>query len=214
VALRWIGAVGLVTVLALAGGALAQDFSVTVTPPEEAVSVDEGGSATASVDVTLQGQDFYCVQETELPVEISTSGGSGVSGTPGSSNLTFVVAGQIYNPDTTGEYNETQSVDVNLEASPSAGGSSSQVSLSANFPGGEYTECGPESFPAAEDSAPIDVAVQGSGATDGGGTDGGGADDGTGGEDDGGEDGSGVPGPGVAALVGALSVAAAARSRS
>lgn len=213
---RSIGVVGLVLVLAAAGGALAQSFEVTVTPPEEAVSVDAGGSATASVDVNLYGDEFYCLEETDLPVLISASGGSGVTGTPASENITFTVAGEIYNADTTGAYNETQSVDVTIDADDSAGGSSSQVTVTATFEGGDYQACGPNSFPSADDSGPIDVAVQGT--TDGGGTDGGtdGGDgtDGTDGNSTDGEDGNGIPGPGLLAPVAVAGAALAARARS
>lgn len=201
--------------LVTAGTAVAQSFSVSVSPPEDALTVSAGDSSTATVDVNLQGENFYCTAETEFPVTVSASGGSGVTATPGSDTITFTAGSNIYN-ENTAAYNETESVDVTTSAGAGASSGSTQVTVTATFEGGDYTpDCGPTEFPGDEASAPYDVNVEGSSTDDGtdGGTDGGdgGAGNGTDGED--GDDGNGVPGPGALAPVAVLGAALLARAR-
>lgn len=201
--------------LLTAGVAVAQDFSVSVLPPEDATSVSAGDSTTVSVDVNLQGENFYCTGEVELPVQVSASGGSDVTATPASETVTFTTSANIYNENTEA-FNQTQPVDVTTSAGSGASSGSTQVTVTATFEGGDYTpDCGPQAFNSDEASAPYDVNVQGTSTDDGGtdGTDGGAGGNGTDGGDDGSDDGNGIPGPGALAPLAVVGAAMLARAR-
>lgn len=236
--LRSIGVVGLVIVLATAGLATAQSFSMAVTPQSDSATITGGQSSSVSVDVTLQGSDFFCLQAQELPVTVTAAGAQGITASASPAEMMYPVEAGVYSAqDPSGEvasaYNHTESTSISVQApSGTASGFSAQVQVTATFPGGNYGAnqsdptasggCGPSEFSAAEGSTAIDINVQpdaADGGTGGDGDDGDGGDGGTpggdGGGGDDGDDGNGIPLPGwlvPASLIGAALVATRRRA--
>lgn len=220
--------------------AAAQSFSVSVTPQSDSVTVTGGQSSTVNVDVTLQGQEFFCLQPQDLPVTVTSGGAQGITAAPSPEQVVFTVDAGVYGSDNPtgqgGPYNSTQSASVAIQApSGTTSAFSAQVSVTAAFPGGDYSAnqsdptssggCGPSAFNSAEASGTIDVNVQpdaapgdgnGDGADGGGGSDGGADGNTTDGGGDGGDDGeNGSPMPAwivPAGLIGAALIATRRRS--
>lgn len=212
---RAIGVAAVVTLLATAGLAAAQQpsFTVTVEPQGEAGSISTGESADVNVLVRLEGDNFSCAEDEDLPVQMSVDPAGGVSGTADPAELVFSGTMGVWSSDSpAGHYNESQETTVTVEASNSASPGSHDVTVNGVFPGGDYGPpdgtCG-GSFPSAEDSADIPVTVESQQTDDGTdtGTDGTDGDDddspatGNGTDTEDGDDGNGIPlGPWLAPL--------------
>jgi hypothetical protein len=205
VASRTIGIAVVAALLATAGLATAQSFSVTLQPQDEAGELAPGESASVNMDVRLEGEDFSCAEDEELPVQLEASSGDNVAGTPDAEELIFSGTMGVHSSDSpSGPYNETQSTSVTVQAEVGASSGTYDVTVTGTFPGGDYGATGDGScsgeFPSAEGTTNIPVSVQ---ASDGGtgtddGTDTGGDDGSSTGNgtdtDDGGEDGgNGIP---------------------
>lgn len=229
---RSIGLISVLAVVALAGAAVAQGqatFTVTVSAPDSPVEVTGGQSTSVPVDVTLRGDGFGCSSDTTLPVNV-TGSSSRLTPTVNPATLEYTVPAGLYNSnvpaDAAPPYNSTQStsVDISVPAGQTSG-FSTQVTVTAVFPGGNYGlqdegNCEPGQFSSAEGSVAIDVNVQadatptdgGDGGTDGddGGT---GGDGGTDGNTTDGEDDNGIPVGPWAIPAGLAAAALAARRR-
>lgn len=168
--------------LATAGLAAAQQpsFSVTVEPQDSAGTISPGESTDVTVLVRLEGDNFSCAGDEDLPVNVTVSQSGGVSGTASPEQLVFSGTMGVYSSDSpAGGYNESQETTVSFQASNTASSGSHDVTVTGTFPGGNYGppegSCGGE-FPSAEGTANVPVTVQ-SQQTDG--TDDGDTDDGT-----------------------------------
>lgn len=229
--IRSLGLLTVLAVVALAGTALAQSatFTVTLEGPEAPVEVTGGQSSSVPIDITLMGDEFGCSNEATLPVNVTASS-SRLTPTVSPAGLEYTVPQGLYNSqvpaDAAPPYNNTEStsVDISVPAGQTSG-FSTQVTVTAVFPGGNYGatgegSCEPGEFSPAEGSVAIDVNVA---ADSVGGTDGGdGTDDGTDGGTDGGttngtdgdeDDSNGIPIGPWAIPAGLAAAALAARRR-
>lgn len=229
--IRSLGLLSVLAVVALAGAATAQGsatFTVSLAGADDPVEVTGGQSASVPIDVTLMGDEFGCSSEVTLPVNVTASS-SRLSPTVAPAGLEYTVPANLYNSQVPGgaapAYNNTEStsVDISVPAGQTSG-FSTQVTVTAVFPGGNYGVaagggCEPGEFSSAEGSVAIDVnvAADSTGGTDGGdGTDGGtdgddgGAPNGTDGDED---DSNGIPIGPWAIPAGLAAAALAARRR-
>lgn len=181
---RSIGVAIVAALLATAGLAAAQQasFTVTLEPQGEAGELSPGQTSSVNVNVRLEGDQFSCADDEELPVELSASGSGGVTGTADPAELVFSNTMGVHSTSSpAGGYNESQQATVTVQAGTTAG--THDVTVTGSFPGGNYGppdgSCSGE-FPSAEGTANIPVTVQADNAGDGtGGT----GDDGTTGDD-------------------------------
>lgn len=218
---RTIGTLTVAALLAMAGLAAAQQpsFSVTLEPQDEAGTMSPGDSQDVTVLVRLEGDNFSCLEDEELPVEISVSGSEDLTGVPDPAELVFSNTQGIHNSATTaGGYNESQETTVTVQVANAATGGSQELTVTGTFPGGNYgppdRSCNDE-FPSAEGTTTIPVTIQSNGTDGVGGADGGGDGGAGNGTDDGGdeEDGNGIPlGPWIAPLALVASAVALRRS--
>lgn len=211
VASRTIGVVTVAALLATAGLAAAQQasFSVTLEPQSEAGTLSPGDSEQVNVLVRLEGEGFACASNEDLPVNISVSGASAVTGVPDPAEIVLSNTQGIHASGPAGTYNESGETSVTVQASNSASSGTHDVTVTGTFPGGSYGppdgSCDGE-FPSAEGTTSLPVEVQADQTGGGGIDDGDGVDDGTtggnGSADDGsddGEDEDGIPiGPWIA----------------
>lgn len=179
------------------------------------MNLQGGDSGTATVDVTFRADEFFCFEETDLVVEVTTESVDGVQASPDPSELVFTLPTGIHDSGLEQEsYEGSEAVTVTLDApSGTQVDFSTQITFSASFPGGDPSECGPDAFPSASDLASISVNVQADAEPDedDDGTPGGNGDDDTnGGETPDDEDGIPLP---AWVVPGALALAAAARRR-
>lgn len=230
--IRSLGMLTVLAVVALAGTALAQSatFTVTLEGPDAPVEVTGGQSSSVPIDITLMGDEFGCSGEVTLPVNVTASS-SRLTPTVSPAGLEYTVPQGLYNSQVPGgaapPYNSSQStsVDISVPAGQTSG-FSTQVTVTAVFPGGNYGvaeggDCEPGQFSSAEGSVAIDVnvAADSTGGTDGGtdgsddGTDGGTDDGSTNGTDGGEDDSNGIPVGPWAIPAGLAAAALAARRR-
>lgn len=193
---RAFGVAAIAVLLATAGIATAQSFSVALEPTGSVDTLSPGDSGTVEVEVNLQGDEFSCASDEELPVNVTVAQTRGVSGSAEPAQLVFSNTQGIHNSGApTGGYNETQTTSVTVQAASTASGGDRDVQITGVFPGGNYGppqgSCGGE-FPSAKGTVGLTVTVEStSTGGDTGGTDGG-TDDGTG--DTGGTGGNGTTG--------------------
>ncbi len=228
--IRSLGLLSVLAVVALAGAAAAQGsatFTVSLSGSDAPVSITGGQSQSVPIDITLMGDGFGCSQEVTLPVNVTASS-SRLSPAVNPAGLEYTVPANLYNSqvpaDAAPPYNNTEStsVDISVPAGQTSG-FSTQVTVTAVFPGGNYGVaagggCEPGEFTSAEGSVAIDVnvAADSTGDTDGGdGTDGGtdGGDGGAPNGTDGAEDDNGIPVGPWAIPAGLAAAALAARRR-
>ncbi len=235
---RSLGLLSVLAVVALAGAAAAQGsatFTVSLAGPDSPVSITGGQSQSVPIDITLMGDGFGCAQEAVLPVNVTASS-SRLTPTVNPAGLEYTVPSGLYNSQVPANqappYNSTQPTSIEVSVpSGQTSGFTTQVTVTATFPGGNYGvsgegNCEPGEFSSAEGTVAIDVSVQAdaTGGTDGGdggtgGTDGGtGSDGGTGGDggtnsSDDGDDGNGIPVGPWAIPAGLVAAALAARRR-
>jgi hypothetical protein len=215
---RTIGLAIIAALVAVAGVAAAQDasFELTLDAPDETGEMSPGDSTPATVDITLKGDGFSCADDEELPVELSVMGTDDVTATANPSNVTFSNTMGVHASDSpAGGYNETGETTVNIQVDSTARSGTNDVTVSGEFPGGNYgpTEGGSCSgeFQSASDDTTITVDVQASG-TGTGGDGGNGTGEGNMSDGEDGGDGNGIPvGPCIAPV--ALIVAGLALRR-
>ncbi len=170
-----------------------------------------GATQSASVDVTFQAEEFFCAEETAVPVAVTAEGSDGVVPSVSESEITFAIPANLY--FTTLEqdpYMETSSVTVDVQApSGTTSDFSTQLNIEATFDGADPQTCGPNALPGASDLAPLSVNVQADAEPNQDDGEDGGAGDGS----DGGEEGNGIPLPAWIVPAAALSAALASRRR-
>lgn len=199
----------------MAAGAAAQSVDLTAEGPEEALDIRGGDATTATIDVTLQADQFFCFEESDLVVDATAEATDGVQAAVDPAEIVFTLPMGIHDSGLEGQeaYEESQSVTVELDApSGTEQDFSTQITFEANFPGADPDECGADAFPSASDIAPINVNVQADAEPS---NDDGASDDGDGGDDANGEnpdDENGAPLP-AWVVPGALTLAVAIRRR-
>lgn len=202
---RTIGVAVIAALLATAGLATAQSFTVTLDAQSDPGDLSPGASDSVTVEVRLEGDGFSCADDEELPVEVTVDGAGGVTGSADPAELTYGNTMGVHNSDSpAGGYNESAQTTVSVQAGTQGG--THDVTVTGSFPGGSYGppdgSCSGE-FPPAEGTTSIPVTVQSDDPAPGGDGDDGTGDDGTdGNQTDGGDgDENGIPfGPAMAPL--------------
>ncbi len=168
--------VSLLVVLALAGSAVAQNQSASVSlvleNPPQAQEITAGESVDLGVDVNLTVSGISCTQSVPLPMNVTAAlsgsfpDNASHTATPGA--LEFTVPQGAHNSETSGTpleeqggpYNEVQTGTVSLEtASGIRQGYTVNVELVAETPGATSEGCVPMEIPATT-SDPVSVPVQ------------------------------------------------------
>lgn len=160
---RSIGLIGVIIVLAAAGGAAAQSVNIVAEQTQQqALDIRGGDTADTNIEVTFQADGFFCFDETDVAVETTLEPADGVSGTVDPSDLTFTLPTGIHDSGLEQDpYEASETVTVTLEApSGTENDFSTQITFDASFDGADPAECGPGAFPSASDIAPISVNVQ------------------------------------------------------
>lgn len=225
---RTLGLLILSTLLALSMAATAQTFNVGFEGGGDSVDLAPGESTSISYTVYLEGDQFNCLQNHDMPVEMAASGSQGITIAVDPDELVFSNTQGIHASDTAaGGYNESGSASVTITAPATASSSfSADITVEGTFPGGDYgppdRTCGPSgNFPSATGDTLIRVNVVAPATDDGDGDDGGAGGggggaggNGTDGNDDGGDDdGNGIPLPAWTVPAGLIAAAMLTRRR-
>lgn len=168
--------VSLLVVLALAGSAVAQNQSASVSlvleNPPQAQEITAGESVDLGIDVNLTVSGISCSQSVPLPTNVTAALSGSFpdnathTATPGA--LEFTVPEGAHSSETSGTpleeqggpYNEVQTGTVSLDTAPGIRrGYTVNVELVAETPGATSEACLPMEIPATT-SDPVAVPVQ------------------------------------------------------
>lgn len=162
---RIFGVAVVAALLATAGAATAQSFTVTLEEDAPDSPASPGDSLSVPVTVILQGDEFSCAEDEEMPVNLTIGQGRALSGSADPGEVVLSNTMGIHNSATpAGEYNESGETTVTVQIAQTATSGEYELDVTGEFPGGNYGppggSCSGE-FPSASGSTTIPVTVQG-----------------------------------------------------